>query len=293
MPSRVAYLPPVFESLAKALLIIHLVSRTGKADGCAQILMDIHANQWLFNLTSLSRESDFEVSEGDSKLSFRVCQPPNTACNQTDSHSMTPTAVACSGLLGMQCQGLGWGALGATGSHWSLIDHGNAHAGVRVMHYGFHSTNLSGVHATDEWGAPRPSTFTADFVCDHMMAQPTAHAVQEPGQLLRWTPSDHGVVITSVAACPLAAIGPDNANAAHPTSDTATAVTSHQNANREERGRTNPVFMFLATISAIALLILLLLGFSHVNTKQSGYHRANMIPWPAASQSARWRRAAI
>ena len=169
-----------------------------------------HNQIFTFNLSALESPHDYELdlTERQGKIALNFCRPPLTSCNEK-GNLFTPSAleiwgddplIPCTTASGChRCKRLGWGALGAQGAHWSLVDPAAPHVGVRLTHYGFGDAALSACGALsgssaqslpppiDEWGAPRPSSFTVDLMCDPNAPWPAAPleaitlANQQPG----------------------------------------------------------------------------------------------------------------
>ena len=276
---------------------------------------------WSFNLSALAQPAgDYEVDLDTSgrRIVTNVCRPPISLCNPPGagrSTHGTPTAIAfwgpkvlstrqpCGGAVcTQQCKRLGYGALGLAGSQWSLIDPASPLEGLRITHYALeaaadaHNDSVAPgglfdetLPALDEWGAPRPPTFTLDVVCDATAPLPAAPL--ERVQLLGQKRADTSLRMRTRAACPTrsalcvplptapaAVSGGDDDDVGDAASgeDGVTGATGKGVAagSRPNGGGRSPWVFLLSVLSALAMLALLLLGFAPLSMRRSLRGRA-------------------
>ena len=194
------------------VLVLLAVGRArADASVCERVITDKEGLEWRFNLTNLTAAQDYEVNTHRGKLSLNVCRPPQATCRPQGMTNVPPTTATSILSWGnppeASCQKLGWGALGRTGSHWTLIDPAGAHEGVRVIHYdlttwsGVALSNASGRAVADEFGALRPPALVVDFVCDPSAPLP-AKPLQEIS-LNAQASADLTIRVLSPSACPV------------------------------------------------------------------------------------------
>ena len=220
--------------MVRALLLLPtLLARSISilADDCVYHHVDRAGELWTWNISTLTQPHDYEVdlpqsdlgsgARSDHRIALNVCRPPMSACNPASDPQptrATPTAVVFSGpapAAGSQCRAapctqecrhLGYGALGHAGAHWSLIDPAVPIEGIRIVHFSLEPAQLASpptgsTDALDDWGAPRPPTFTLDLVCDP--TAPVPAAALERIALVGHGPADLTLRMRTRAACPI------------------------------------------------------------------------------------------
>ena len=297
------------------LLLAHAVM-AALADDCVFHHVDRGGELWTWNISALTQPHDYEVDLPQSdlgsgtrsyhRIALNVCRPPISACNPASGPKpsrRTPTALlflAGSAPAGSQqcgsapctpeCSQLGYGALGHAGAHWSLIDPAVPIEGVRIVHYGLEPAQPASqaqgsgrdeTSSLDEWGAPRPPTFTLDLVCD--FAAPLPAAPLERIALLGQSHADVALRMRTRAACPTKSaicvhVAPDASHEAASTTHPASGGRDEASAGSADRstlgakgvgGPHNPWLFALSILSALAILTLLMLGLVPLSLRRS------------------------
>ena len=261
---------------------------------CPTVQILLQGVEFSWNISALSQAvADYEVEIGGARIALNVCRPPITSCNlsPTDTSSVhaTPTALLLRGpyTSSAPCQALGWGALGASTAHFSLIDPVGPHEGLRVVHYGLIVPDTKSGKAnggatapapTDEWGQPRPPMLTVDLVCDP--GAPLPAAPLEKIVLFGQQAADTSLRMRSRAGCPTKAPPLACTSAAGGSS----GMPSGAHANAPSGG--NVWTLVGALVGSVALLTVLLLGFAPLSLRRSLRAARASSPWPVASTAA-------